>query len=346
MAKHKCIYCLQEKEEKDFNREHVVPRMMGTYENGFVLNRYQVCQDCNSFFSRELEDKISLNSMECFLRLQHGRPMSDGRKMKKGRVSFEGTSGVVKGLEFTPVVDNSNEEKMQFNIAPRIGIMSNEDLNEYSYYTVEELPEATEDILQFIKHKKNGIITVGIRREEAEPVLKAKGYLTNEYKYRDASVIDLHDEPSFNTNIHFSIDYIIRRICAKTVFNYLCYTYGKEFVLAEKFDDIRNYIRYGAWSDKFWFRYSIGPVSAVSMPNETAHVVGSVLYPEGKKWTLCGCLTWFGELTYIFRIADAGIEVGKINFLPSTQMACFDNENKTIMEDDAVYVYPGRAEEK
>ena len=43
--KYKCIYCKQEKDGSEFNREHVVPRMMGTYENGFVLNSYEVCEE-------------------------------------------------------------------------------------------------------------------------------------------------------------------------------------------------------------------------------------------------------------------------------------------------------------
>ena len=60
LAKCKCIYCLAEKELSEFNREHVVPRMMGTYNNGFVLNDYQVCEECNSYFSKELESKIVL----------------------------------------------------------------------------------------------------------------------------------------------------------------------------------------------------------------------------------------------------------------------------------------------
>lgn len=46
---HKCIYCKKEKDASEFNREHVVPRMMGTYENGFVLNDNQVCKECNTF---------------------------------------------------------------------------------------------------------------------------------------------------------------------------------------------------------------------------------------------------------------------------------------------------------
>lgn len=105
MAKHKCIYCLQEKDETAFNREHVVPRMMGTYQNGYVLSNYEVCEECNSYFSRELEDKIGLNSIESFLRMQHGREMSDGRTMRRDRTRFYGTEGIFKGLEFIPVVD-------------------------------------------------------------------------------------------------------------------------------------------------------------------------------------------------------------------------------------------------
>ena len=45
MRKHICIYCKKEKDESQFNREHVVPRMMGTYENGFVLSNNEVCEE-------------------------------------------------------------------------------------------------------------------------------------------------------------------------------------------------------------------------------------------------------------------------------------------------------------
>ncbi len=68
MEKHKCIYCLQQKDKTEFNREHVVPRMMGTYTEAFVLGKYEVCQACNSYFSREIESSTNLNSAEGFLR--------------------------------------------------------------------------------------------------------------------------------------------------------------------------------------------------------------------------------------------------------------------------------------
>lgn len=78
------------------------------------------------------------------------------------------------------------------------------------------------------------------------------------------------------------------------------------------------------------------------MPNNTAHVVGYMWYPENGQWIFCGCLTWFGELTYIFSLGKTGNKVQKLNVLDSTKMACFNNVNRTIIEDDAVHIYGGR----
>ena len=84
---HKCIYCLQEKEDDQFNKEHVVPQMMGKYNNGYVLSHNQVCQECNSYFCNELENKIGLDSFEAFLRTQYrSKPLSDGHTLRKQRL--------------------------------------------------------------------------------------------------------------------------------------------------------------------------------------------------------------------------------------------------------------------
>lgn len=336
--KHICIYCKQQKDESEFNREHVVPRMMGTYQNGFVLSNNQVCEECNSYFSRELENEISLNSMESFLRIQYGKPMSDGRKMRKERLSFFGTEGILKGLEFTPIVDSSNEEKLSFDIIPKIGILSVEP-DEYSYYELNELPPATPEVREFLKGKDRGIITVGLSQEDVLPVLKDKGYLGNSYEYDNIPVTALYRNDSFITKINVLLDSLVRRTCAKTVFNYLCYCKGVDYVLSDRFDEIREYIRYGKRSENLWFRYSKGPVSGVDMPNETAHVVGYMLFPEDGKWILCGNLTWFGKLTYTFKLGETENNVSIINELPCTKMACFDNEKKKIIENEAVYVF-------
>lgn len=55
MIKHQCVYCLNWKDEKEFNREHVIPQFLGTFSNNLVLNELEVCKECNSFFSKNFE---------------------------------------------------------------------------------------------------------------------------------------------------------------------------------------------------------------------------------------------------------------------------------------------------
>lgn len=342
MEKHKCIYCLKEKEKNEFNVEHVISRMFGTYKNSFTLHDYEVCEECNSYFSKELESSMNLNSFEGFLRMLHGRPMSDGRYLRKERVSLSGVEGMLKGLSFTPIVDKENEEKLQFHIDPCIGIMSEENSGEYNYYSLQDLPNATANIVEFLKQKEKGIIRINIEDEIALQVLKEKGYIESNFCQQGVQIFDLYKEPGFETQVKISVDSIVRRFCAKTVLNYLCYSKGKEYVSSTNFDEIRRYIRYGVWSDNLWFRYSKGPVTTVDLPNNTAHAVGYMWYPENKKWTLCGCLTWFGEVTYVFKLGITDIDVVQVNVLPGTKIACFNNVDRTIQEDEAVHIYGGR----
>lgn len=341
--KHKCIYCLQEKDESAFNREHVVPRMMGTYQNGFVLNNHQVCEECNSYFSRELENKIGLDSYEAFLRMQHANKlMSDGRSLHHGRITFTGNEGVFKGLKFTAIADQSNVERLHFDISPCIGIIKENIDDEYDYFDIENIPQVTESILQRLHKRKNGIVYIGIEYDTVEKALKEKGYILNGVEHTETSTKSIYSKNDFETTIHFSVDSIVRRVCAKTAFNYLCYCNGKEYILDSTFNEIRKYIRYGIWSENLWFRYSIGPVSTAELPNETAHTVGYMFFPEKSTWILCGCVTWFGQLTYIFKLGETNIRLEKYNILPCTKMACFNNVDQTITEDEAVHVYGGR----
>lgn len=319
--------------------------MMGTYQDGFVLNKFQVCKECNSYFSNQLENKIALDSYEAFLRMQHrSKPLSDGRRLAENRIRITGNEGVFKGIPFEVYTDSGNSERVRFESEPMVGIISSVELNEYDYYTPEDLPVATDKVKGKLKGVEQAIINTGIDRKVFEKLLIEKGYITESYKYSEKTVAELHGESDFMTMIEMEIDSFMRRVCAKTVFNYLCYSKGKEFVLDSNFDLIRDYIRNGRWSENLWFRYSRGPVSSVETPNKTAHVVGYMWYPENNKWILCGCLTWYGEITYIFKLGVTDQEVGRVNMLESTLMACFNNADRIITEDDSVHIYGGRLE--
>jgi len=168
---HKCIYCLQDKEEDQFNKEHVVPQMMGKYNNGYVLSHNQVCQECNSYFCSELENKIGLDSFEAFLRAQYrSKPLSNGHILKKERIKVSGAEKVFKNLPFDVITDSSNPHHISLFPKALIGILRNTENQEYDYYDLESLPVATKDKLEMLKVAKEPIINTGLLEEDATKV--------------------------------------------------------------------------------------------------------------------------------------------------------------------------------
>lgn len=343
-----CIYCKQEKEESEFNREHVVPRMMGRYTDGPVLSSNQVCKECNSYFSGEIENKIGLDSLEAFLRMKSGvKRMSDGCQLGNSRISLEGVEGIFKGLQFLPVADSLKEERMHFDIKHCVGFKISD--TEYEYYSLEDVPTATKEKVEELKQYSDPIVQFGYTEEEVRIVLCEKGYLKESDKYFEKNFFEEYKADGFITNIKFSIDSIVKRVCAKTIFNFLCWNTTVDYMLESKFDSLRNYIRYGIWSDNLWFKYSRGYVSAAMPPNETAHVVGTMLYNNNGMWELVGCVTWFGEITYILKICDLEPVVEhnvcdlKAIITPKvdTKFFYFNNENKTITSEESYFIYSG-----
>ncbi len=341
--KYTCIYCKKEKEEEEFNREHVVPRMMGRYTDGFVLSDHQVCQECNSFFSREIEDKIALDSYEALLRMRSGtKKMKDGHRVRNSRLSIIGAEGLFKGLRFTPISDSNSPERFSLEIEPCIGFRKKDE--EYNFYSIDNIPQATEDTLSELKKYKLPIIQFGYTREQTDSVLREKGYINDKSTYVEKEISSEYDKSDFLTSIKFSIDSIVRRVCAKTIFNYLCWSNSAEFMLDSRFDTLRKYIRYGEWDDSLWFRYSIGYVTAATPPNDTSHVVGTMLNFNKGVHELLGCVTWFGEITYILKICEIPLasehDLGglKVLVMPKidTKFTYFNNETSKITSEDVM----------
>ena len=65
-----CIYCRSK--ENAFDREHVIPQGLGTFEPESFILYDAVCKPCNGYFGRTLEDSLSHDSFEALLRLRYG----------------------------------------------------------------------------------------------------------------------------------------------------------------------------------------------------------------------------------------------------------------------------------
>ena len=346
--KYTCIYCKETKEEEEFNREHVVPRMMGRYTNGLVLSEHQVCKKCNSYFSTDVEDKIALDSYEAFLRMKNGtKKMSGGKRIGNTRIKLSGADGIFKGLSFVAVSDET-VDRLHFEIAPCIGFKISE--NEYEYVSIDEIEHATDDKLESLRKFNNPIIQFGYEQDVIESVLMEKGYINDKAVYSQEGIREAYGSKDFTTSIKLSVDSYARRVCAKTIFNYLCYKFSTEEMLNPKYDKLRNYIRYGEWSEELWFRLSKGFVSSITPPNDTAHVVGAMIGRGDDKIDLLVCVTWFGEITYIFRICEiepieqTQLPNGQyVSILPQieTPFTYFDNESTKIIDENATIIFGG-----
>lgn len=145
------------------------------------------------------------------------------------------------------------------------------------------------------------------------------------------------------------MDSRIRRVWAKIIFNYLCYYARREYVLDERFNLFREFIRYGKNADKIRFKKENGPIYTAEIEDPKSHVVGTMIKVENGAWSLYGHITLFGESTYIFRIAElekinsyyndkAQVQFIDPQTMPHTKTVVFNNETRKIKEDDSCQI--------
>lgn len=175
------------------------------------------------------------------------KKMKDDHRVRNNRLAITGVEGIFNGLRFIPISDSNSSERVSFEIVACVGFQKNNE--EYDYFSIDEIPDATEEVMQRLKKYKSPIIQFGYEREQIDTVLREKGYLNEKSTYSEKEIANEYSKSDFLTNIKFSIDPIVRRVCAKTIFNYLCWSNSAEFMLDSKFDALRNYIRYDVWDD-------------------------------------------------------------------------------------------------
>jgi hypothetical protein len=73
---YRCIYCLERKDAPAFNRDHVMPVLLGTFSPNFTLVR-AVCKSCNGALGRETEDILGVDSFEAYQRFASGLKRSN-----------------------------------------------------------------------------------------------------------------------------------------------------------------------------------------------------------------------------------------------------------------------------
>ena len=325
-----CIYCLQEKPKSEFNREHVISRMLGTYKNAPVLNHCEVCKECNSFFSNELESVISLDSCEGLLRTQHIKKnhSSIGRPIGKTRLCITGQNGIFKGLRFFISLNPNYPENIQVEPEPSVGIISEPEKNEYEYYHLELIPNNTTDIHDRMKRSSKPIIFFGYDEKEVFEALLSKGYNVSKENYSgNVKISDISAENKLEVEIKSKVDSLLWRLETKNIFNYLCFQYGKEYVLNTKFDTLRSFICKGDIISNLQLYVKSNGIKGIPCETVDEHIIGTALAAADDLY-LCGFVSWFREVTYCIVIEKW--PYGTV--FPEMSFTICDNQRNEIFE--------------
>lgn len=327
----KCIYCLKEKPKSDFNTEHVISRMLGRYSNAPTLSNYEVCQDCNSYFCNEIENKLSLDSLEGLLRLRFHRAKEKdtGRHIGRSRITITGKSGIVNGLKLTPSVNGSNPEGTQLTAEPSIGIKIPSIQSEFVYYSIETLPQSSELIEKGEPPKGVQIIYFGYERDEVEKALLEKGYgLTQSNHTENLQFSDITQDKEVYVDIRAKIDPLLHRLALKNILNYACYTLGKEFILRPSLTNLRNYARYGTDGGAILCDIREKGILGIQENMPRSHVIGIGITALHDGFYVMGFVSWFNAITYSFILEK--VDVSSLNTDDLKCIVC-DNEKRQIV---------------
>lgn len=232
----KCVYCLEEKPREQFNRDHVMPELLGRFRNNLVL-RGIVCAACNSTLGEQTETVLGRGSFEGIVRYDQGvkNPQS-ARKLMRDRVPIRLARGTDHaGLRVDVIADRG----LRYRPAPQVSVQH--PLEPAPRYLTEE---------EFLARPEHEIAGCEIH------IITAEGGPEHDRLIRIVKerIPDFEPPPPRTERgmrqlqLEFTqvLDHALTRAYAKIAFNYLAYVAGPEFVLHGVFDPIRRFIR---WSE-------------------------------------------------------------------------------------------------
>lgn len=303
----KCIYCLEDKEEICFKKkEHVLPQSYGKFINNFTLI-YTVCDDCNQYFGNNLELILARDTFEGgTLRYGTGIKISNDFKSlgKRSQMIYKYLEGTHPGIYVYQ--EHSKENGFTIHPCPQVGFLNNS--GKYEWYLSNNVP--TKETLKngnYNLSDSKGCIVLGCDESEEERIIAEL-----EIKKGKSSTVhdDSHDKVLIE--VEREVDEIIFRTVAKIGFNYLAYWQGKEFVLGDSFNIIRDYIRWGKIPEvpgRGVIKGSFFPDEEKTVKKRNGHII--VVHWNEKEASLVVRVSLFNFIQYVIRLAKDNDQVYK-----------------------------------
>lgn len=319
-----CAYCREGANLVTFDgREHVIPQAFGHFRDSLIARG--VCDQCNTYFGRELDLVLARGSYEGVLRFTvGGKPATEYKHVGKAtKVRTTTSTGPWAGLHLDR---RPGDDGLDLQLTPpkQIGLSARAD-EEPEYHRVEGTPTLDQWKRAHPGATEVYIKTVGFDSpEETREALERLGYqVTGDFEpnydvVTDGTTVLAHDV--------YKIDDVIQRAVAKIAFNYLIAT-SPAVARMPEFDQVRSFIRCGDAP-------SFKPVATLDQPilcdeprdgRRLGHIVLCEL--ESATNTVVARVSLYNLLQYFVRLSATGFATG---FMPATIASghFFDTANK------------------
>ena len=234
-----CIYCRHERAASAFNADHVVPRAFGTFEQNLTLSC--VCFECNSYFGKTIELAYGRDSVEAFLRLQHGvKAPHEAGALRGRRLSV--TLGGDDDWNGCHVELKDEDGELVVDLVPQVRFASRQGAG--IFVREDTLADPAQALPADIDTSQE--MRLVARSDETAhqliAVLAARGI---SFKKTGEG----GHPPAVNglapLDLRMRYDTMILRCVAKIAFNYAAWAAGPDLVLHDSFDVTRELIRHG-----------------------------------------------------------------------------------------------------
>jgi len=249
-----CIYCRQEKDDNQFDREHVIPVSLTKRANAMPSLKGVVCEVCNKTLAREIINPWLRQTPEGIMMRGHYNlvrvtPRDDRRKIgarvDRRRVSLDFPELAAEGIAYTfvghlpdGVHPRPSGHSNPFGFAQvHAQIRLKRPDGTCEYVTGEKLDSPSTDLAGYSSDETTKVIAGSeeVARQVVEAA-RARGAVVNEYTVHDPSG---RLKGELTLNISQSLE---TRLVAYLSINHLAWRLGREFVMREDFDAIRAVI--------------------------------------------------------------------------------------------------------
>ena len=325
----KCIYCLRDSGVTFKGVEHVIPQAFGKFGSRTpVLNC--VCDECNGYFGRNLDQLLSRETLEGVSRYKRGLASKETRAQKRVEIALaEGPeTGNFAGMRVT--VDGKTGKLMkpaaQFHAF-------NFKTGKNEVYFKEQIPglKLPEDV--YGKPGTNGVkgtwkvktlAASKTEHDELVEMLRAAGidYQLGEPFHLPATDAPEGPEPDFPVDISGVVDTEHKRALAKILMNFIAWALGPEEALKPRWNFLRNFVLRAEGAIKS--RITEAPFWNGQETETRRFADDSIdIRIENMNGGIVGSIQFYGHLTYQMILAEndalgAGAEIGS-RFTPGSE---------------------------